>query len=621
MQRRLTGDQFDVYPARNKITDFATGKTVNYTPEERVRQLFERRLVEEYGYAKSQIDIEFQIQKGSHRIGPADIVVFMDSRKSFDNILVVVETKRQDRKDGLDQLMSYLSPTSAEFGVWFNGKEIVYIQNLKKPPYFREIADIPKKGESLADIGLYQKKDLKPAIELKSVFETCHNYIYANEGFLKEKVFNEVLKLIFIKMVDEKSANPKCEFRITDNEMTKIEEGKPTNFDQRILDLFERVKKEYADVFDQNDRINLKSLSLAYVVGQLQKYSLIRTATDVKGTAFQTIVYAHQRGERGEFFTPYPILDLAVSMLNPKDGEMVLDPACGSAGFLVTAMEHVWSNFEKQRTDLNERELKDVQIRYARNYLRGIDFNPDLARVSKMRMVLYDDGHAGIFSENSLESFEIIEKTTKGEIRKESADVALTNPPFGSKGKITSKMILQQFDLGHKWLKNKGSDILFMSSTLFEGQIPDILFIERCLQFLRYGGRMAIVLPNSDLNNITYEYVIEYIKQKSRILAVVSLPFGTFKHSGPNIKTSLLFLQKLPKEKLLELQKNGYPIFMAAIQNIGFDLRTKVPRLLYKRNQNGELVLDERNNPILETDVPEVITEFAKFREDNNLGF
>lgn len=620
MQRRLCDEETPLSSRKSKQVNPLTGKMFDANTELQVRQLFERRLIDEYGYRKEQIEIDLPMKKSGNKTDFADIVVFTDKR-DLNNIYIIVETSLQDRKDGIDKLISYFVSTSAQFGVWFNGKEIAYIKSLDKPPYYREVADIPKRGKSLSDIGLYQKRDLKPATELSSVFETCHNYIYANEGFLKEKVFNEVLKLLFIKMVDEKSANPECEFRVTDEEMKSIGLGQSTEFENRLLSLFERVKREYSDIFDKNDRLNLRPLTLAYVVGQLQKYSLGRTPTDVKGTAFQSIVSAHQRGERGEFFTPQPIIELAVKMLNPKDGEVVLDPACGSAGFLVAAMEHVWSNFERQRTDLSDKDLKDVQIRYSRNYIRGIDFNPDLAKVSKMRMVLYDDGHAGIFSENSLESFDIIEKTTKQEIKKESADVVLTNPPFGSKGKITSKIILKQFDLGHKWIKNEQQGKYQMSSELLDGQIPDILFIERCLQFLRPGGRMAIVLPDSDLNNITYEYVIEYIKQRGRILAVISLPFGTFKHSGPNVKTSILFLQKLQSACLQEIQQSGYPIFMAVTENIGYDLRTKVPRLLYKRNQVGDFIVDSNGYPVLNSDVEEIIKEFEKFKEAKELGF
>ena len=329
------------------IVDYATGKWVKLRPEEGPRQIFEKRLVGEYGYDKGQIEIEYLIQKGTRKIGPADIVIFHDpKRKTFDNIKIVVETKRKERNDGKEQLRSYSISPSQEFAVWFNGKDILFLQVLKKAPWFREIPDIPKKGETLEDVGLYYKKDLKPATELKTVFEICHNYIYANEGLLKEKVFNEVLKLIFIKMADEKKSNPKCEFRITDKELKELEEAKENAFMNRILNLFSEVKTRYSDVFDDpNERINLRPLTIAFIVSQFQKYSLINTEADVKGTAFQTFVYAHQRGERGEFFTPHPIVALAVNMLNPKDNERFIDPACGSGGFLVKGMNYIKEKF------------------------------------------------------------------------------------------------------------------------------------------------------------------------------------------------------------------------------------------------------------------------------------
>lgn len=245
-QARLFGGVIKETTKYERIIDFATGRSIRDTPEEKNRQIFERRLVEEYDYSKRAIDIEVPIKSGIGFMPKrADIVVYRDGkdRDPTRNAYIIVETKKQDRKDGIDQLESYINNTTAEYGVWFNGKEIVYLHRLKKPHAFREIPDIPAKGETLEDIGLYQKKDLKPATELKVVFETCHNYIYANEGLLKERVFNEVLKLIFIKMVDEKSASPKCEFRITDKELEEIEHGKPNAFTARIENLFERVKR------------------------------------------------------------------------------------------------------------------------------------------------------------------------------------------------------------------------------------------------------------------------------------------------------------------------------------------------------------------------------------------
>lgn len=618
----------EIAPMRGKILDFITGKQVKDTPEEKVRQLFEKRLVKEYGYSKNQIEINFMIQKGAKKIGPADIVVFRNRRKTFDNIYIIVETKRRERKDGVDQLKSYLSPSPADFGLWFNGIEIVYFQNLKKAPYFREIPDIPKKGETLEDIGLYYKRDLKPATELKTVFETCHNYIYANEGLLKEKVFNEVLKLIFIKMVDEKSASPKCQFRITDKEMKEIEEGKKNAFIQRILTLFDRVKREYADVFDPDETINLKPITIAFVISQLQKYSLIDTPADVKGTAFQTFVYAHERGERGEFFTPYPILELAVKMLNPSDSEMIIDPACGSGGFLIQTMKHVFNTIDELRPDLSEKVRSDMKIRYAHTYIKGIDINPDLASVAKMHMIFYDDGHTGIFSTNALERFEMINSIAlrygAGKIKPETFELLMTNPPFGARGKITDKVILQQFDLGHKWRKDRETGKWTKTSELRDGQVPDILFIERCLNFLRDRGRMAIVLPDGDLTNITTEYVREFIRRKARILGVVSLPRETFVPHGAGTKASVLFLQKLMEEELEELTKKNYPIFTAICEKIGYDIRG---RTIFKKNQKGGYinhegkVVESKEQAAIDSNIPEIVAKFEEFKKKYKLGF
>jgi len=621
-------ERVKVEPEEKKgyVRDFITGRRLKDKPEEGPRQILEKRFVEEYGYSKNQIEIEFPVQKGSKRIGPTDIAVFRDEKKVIDNLYIIVETKRKERKDGIDQLKSYLSPTNAEFGVWFNGKDIVYLQHLKKAPFFREIPDIPKEGETLEDVGLYQKKDLKPATELKTVFETIHNHIYANEGLLKEKVFNEMLKLIFIKMADEKALAQKCEFRITNKELDELEEGRENGFIERIFSLFDRVKSQYPDVFDPNERLNLKPLTIAFVVSQLQKYSLINTAADVKGTAFQTFVYAHQRGERGEFFTPHPIVDLCVNMLDPKDNEKFIDPACGSGGFLVAGMNYIKEKFVEERPELKTKAT-DFLKEYAHAYLSGIDINPDLAKVAKMHMVLYDDGHSGIFYANSLLDFnELVRISEKAGVsralRPEPSNfkVLMTNPPFGSKGKVTDKRILQNFELGFKWRKEKDGRWI-KTNKILDGQIPEILFIERSLKLLDEGGRMAIVLPDGILNNASLKYVREFIVSNARVLAVVSLPTGTFMQAGVNPKTSLLFLQKLREEKLEELKKKQYPVFMAIAEKIGYDLNSKTPKLIYKRNERGEILEDENKNPVLDTDVPNIIDSFNEFKQRHSLGF
>ena len=427
-------------------------------------------------------------------------------------------------------------------------------------------------------------------------------------------------------MADEKALAQKCEFRITDKELDELEEGRENGFIERIFSLFDRVKSQYPDVFDPNERLNLKPLTIAFVVSQLQKYSLINTAADVKGTAFQTFVYAHQRGERGEFFTPHPIVDLCVNMLDPKDNEKFIDPACGSGGFMVAGMNYIKEKFVKERPELKTKAT-DFLKEYAHAYLSGIDINPDLAKVAKMHMVLHDDGHTGIFCANSLlpinELVRLAEKATvprtlhphEGQFR-----VLMTNPPFGSKGKVTDKKILTEFQLGYKW-KKEDDGRWTKTNKVLDGQIPEILFVERSLQLLGEGGRMAIVLPNGTLNNSSLEYVREFIKQHSRILAVASLPVGTFMSAGANPQPSVLFLQKLSRENAEKLNKKDYPIFMAIVEKIGYDLTTKTAPPIYKRDEKGEYLVDENGERILDTDIPEIIEKFEEFKQKHDLGF
>ncbi len=611
------------------VRDFLTNRLIRLTPEEQVRQIMLMRLVQEYEYPKEWIKTEFEIQKGSKRIGPADIVVFKDAKsKDQENIWIIVETKRKERSDGIEQLKSYLAPClNAKFGIWFNGNNIAYIEVVRNRDKFefKDVLRIPKCGETT--IHLPEKKDLKPALELKSIFETCHNYIYANEGLLKEKVFNEVLKLIFMKMVDEKRSSAKCEFGITSEEEEEIKEGKSSVFTERIIKLFEEVKSRYSDVFEQNERINLKPITLAFVVSQLQEYSLIETKADVKGTAFQTFVYAHQRGERGEFFTPHPIVELAVEMLDPKDDEKFIDPACGSGGFLVNGMNYVKEKFIKERPD-KKSKANEFLKEYAHAHISGIDINPDLSKVAKMHMILYDDGHTGIYSANSLSSFEeLMDLASKARVPSpltpspNTFDVLMTNPPFGSKGKVTDKRILKQFELGYKWKQDKTTGRWIKTDELQNGQVPDILFIERCLQLLKDGGRMAIVLPDGNLNNSSLGYVRQFIQQNARILAVVSMPVGTFMQAGVNPKTSVLFLQKLNEEELNKLKQANYPIFMAVVEKIGYDLNSKTPKVMYKKDETGEVLKDKNGEPILDTDIPAIIESFKQFKKKYSLYF
>lgn len=610
-----------IYPWLRDRKDPTKPRAYPLTPEEEIRLLLTTRLISEYGYSPEQIDLEVEIKSGQMTSSKrADIVLFSNSKAKAPeaNAYIICEVKSKDRKDGLDQLETYINNTTTEFGIWWNGEDIVYLHRLKEPHKFEEIPDIPRKGETLEDVGTWSKEKLVIATDLIKVFNTIHNHIYANEGLLKEKVFNEMLKFIFMKMIDEKLSEPKPYFRITSGELEAIREGRGESFAKRIESLWARVKKEYGDVFSQDEKINLRPDTQAFVTSQLQRFDFRRTPSDIKGTAFQTFVYAHQRGERGEFFTPHPVAELMVQMMAPSDPQAILDPACGSGGLLVRAMLHIWKKIDTAK-HLNELEKKERKYTYARYYVRGIDFNPDLARVSKMHMVVYDDGHTGVFCTNSLLNLEDITEDAirhgairEGETLKEGFEVVLTNPPFGTKGKVTDRKILQQFDLGFRWLRDKKTLKWYKTDKLQDGQTPEILFIERCVQFLKPQGRMGIVLPDGILSNSSLGYVRQWIMDSTRVLASVSLPSETFVPYGSGIKASVLFLQKLPPEELRQFKEEGYDIFFASVKKIGYDVRG---RETYKRDEQGQIILGEDREPIIDTDIPRIIEAFRQVKE------
>jgi len=599
------------------IKDFATGKLLKNTPEEKRRQEIEKRLVEEWGYPKELIDIEVPIQFGSKRIGFADIVVYRDERSkdANRNAYIIVEVKQEKRRDGIEQLESYMNATTAEFGIWYNGRDIVFLRKPPKPAPIHEISRIPRYGERFEDLERqFTKDDLKPAYNLKARFDEIHNYLYANEGFLKEKLFGEVIKLIFMKLVDEKSPRREVWFWISEREYEEmLKSGDSPSFIRRIQRLWDETKRLYPEV---NGELLLKPLSIAEIVRRLQEISFTKTRDDIKGTAFQTFIHENMRGDRGEFFTPQPAIELAVGMLNPDYDESVIDPACGTGRFLIWTMEHV-----KKKYSLDAKGVAD----YARAHIAGIDINPDLVKVAKMYMVLFEDGWSNIFDANSLLPFDELEKIAeKRRVPPQATpepnkfDIVLTNPPFGSKGKINDPKILSQFELGHKWKYNKNKKKWIRTSQLLKGQTPEILFIERCWQLLKPYGRMAIVLPDGILTNQSLGYVRQWIMEHARILAVVSLPPETFVPYGTGTKASVLFIQKLPEDELEELNKKGYPIFMAVAEKIGYDVRG---RTIFKRDDEGNIVKDQKGEPIVDTDIPEIVKKFEDFKKKYGFDF
>lgn len=593
-----------------KIKCLITGKMRKETPEEYVRQEFCRILLDVYNYPKEYIDVEFPIKVGStdKRV---DIVIFNNDIKSQDNISLIVETKKKDEKEGIEQLFSYIAATTSKFGIWTNGNNIkYYYKNLTASNRFDELPDVPKYKESVDAIGQYKKNDLVKCTDLKGVFGRCNNYFFSNQGLTQDKRFSEILKILFCKIEDEKDLfTEKCQFYITPEEQ-KTDTGMK-NFRDRIDTLFIKVKTRFKEdnIFEENDILQLNDRCLSFAVAELQKYSLLETNVDIKGVAFETFVGANLRGEHGEFFTPREIVTMATECIMPKYNEVICDPCCGSGGFLVMALKYIRSQYEKLARSHPNINVDGLFREYSDKCIRGIDFNPDLSRVAKMNMVLNDDGHTGLFHLDSLTPFEEWPEKMKAKIYKGGIDIIMTNPPFGKKCVIDDKKILQHYKLGHKWEKDPQGNWQ-VTNKIDESRTPDILFIERCLDLLKPGGRMAIVLPDGILGNDGLEYVRHFILTEADIVAIIDCPVESFLPST-DTKTSLLILKKKKSKGLPQT----FESFMAIPKSCGHDRRGKE---LYIRDENGDIVMSN-GVPKIDNDFEEVTRRLIEHVKSKNI--
>ncbi len=410
----------------------------------------------------------------------------------------------------------------------------------------------------MSDLPLFREDNL-----LK-IFEEIHNYIYANDGLSSQQTLEEIVKILFIKISDENSEVN--QFNIFAEEWDDLKQGKDVSkFKERITNLFEQTREKYQDIFETDERIRVSSGVLGFIVNKLQNISLFDSSQDAKGLAFQKFLSHREKQGRGEFFTPEPVIDFCVKMIQPELHETIIDPACGTGGFLISALNYLKNNFADA----------DVENIVSEN-LFGFDINRSTVRIAKMKLLLESKGKTNIFCTNSLENLNNLLSA-----KPDGFDILLTNPPFGTSGKITDRQILVNFDLGYKWesIGNKYK----RTDKISNGQPAEILFVERSLQLLKEGGKMGIVLPNGHFENPSLEHIRFYIKQKAKILAIVNLPPETFIPFGTGVKTSLLFLQKE------SLKTNSqYPVFFGKVKKPGI-WGIKTERLLIRKTDTGKL--------------------------------
>lgn len=601
-----------------KILDFIDGTTLRSdTPEEYVRQEILKSLVREYGYRKEHIRVEFPIKFGSRRVR-VDIAVFPPElgvvEQTQQSAWMLIECKSSKirpsmKKDGVDQMLSYMAACpNVQVGMWTNGEDMAtYAFDVDSQGHRTsvEIPDIPRFGDT-AEAGTPRFDQLRPAASdsLLFAFRRAHSYIAGNQGMQKPEAFWELLKLIFCKIQDERdSGSP--QFYATPKERQSMTGLMKCN--SRLGKLFDNVKKQYSQIFKSNEQIELEPKVLAYIVTQLQMYSLLDSDVDVKGKAYEEVVGSNLRGDRGEFFTPRNVCNMMVDMLDPNDKDLIIDPACGTGGFLISAMNHVVASVKDEvRASGRSRQLQEDTIRdrkryFLENNLVGLDFNPNLVRATKMNMVMNNDGSGGLFQANSLANptqwaDDLRSRDLLGKI-----DVILTNPPFGSKIPIDDPATLEQFDLGHQWDYEENTDT-WVKSTKTTARPPEILFIERCVQLLKpETGRAAIVLPDGILGSPGLGYVRQWILTHTTVLASVDLHPDTFQ-PGTSVQTSVLVLQRKSNQQIREetaaRRIKDYDIFMAICNRIGHDKRGNA---IYKRDEQGFEIVRETEDAVTTT--------------------
>ena len=560
---------------KSKITYVTSDNHIeNYNdPEEKVRAEFWAELIYKYEYPANRIKVEVVVPDRLPT-DRADIVIFMDDECK--RPYTVVECKKDGVTDAefmqaIEQGVGNATwvKLRAEYVVIVAGatRRVLDVSD-KFGALEREqniLADLPKaygkpqefrfykggvneKGEDVSDIAPVAREDLITAIK------KCHQTLWGGGRLSPPTAFGELCKLIFVKISDEqkprKNGQP-YQFQIKTHEPS-------SKLAERINELYNEQKQKDPEVFTESIKVDDRVLRT--VVSHLEAINLNKTDLDVKGVAFEQFMDGFFKGDFGQYFTPRPIIEFCVNMMKPEHDWDVLDPACGSGGFLLHALDYM----RKQAGDYYEKGTIDYfnfWHDFAAKHLYGIEINDEIARVAKMNMIVHDDGHTNVISHDALDSIDKMHEHNQG-FAKDKFDLILTNPPFGSTINKAEKPYLTSYELGKiKDSKGKEKDR--------PRQISEVLFIERIWEFLKPGiGKAAIVLPDGILTNSSSQYVRDFILEKFQLLAVVSLPQCAFAHFGAGVKASVIFVRK---RKDLEKPDGNEAIFMAAPELIGYD--------------------------------------------------
>lgn len=611
--------QLEVQVKGNKIFAPLKDKWLVNKPEEEVRQKYICRLVNNYGYSIEQMAQEMQVTNSQRGKGAAraDIVIWRNPQDKSGNKypLVVVECKAESvsvRKEDYYQGMNYASWVHADFFVTTNLKETRIFKIVKGeiPDRLEEVVDIPDavKANNQKEIDkLLGQTKAFTRDEFSRLLFKCHNIIRNNDKLSPEAAFDEISKILFMKIRYERMNSNAQIFSLA--EFKRLKDAwnltKSTKSNDFYQELFNNTKKDFEKdhLFSDNARIEIRENSFEQIVKELEIYNLSTTSDDVKGIAFEQFLGKTFRGELGQFFTPRTIVDFMVSIIDPQEGEYICDPCCGSGGFLIKSFEyvrkHIEEDIERQKEEikksyynedfdsLSEKTKQNIEVKISKAFAKlneelninnekgrlrtlsfdciyGTDANPRMARTAKMNMIMHGDGHGGVHHHDGL--------LNVNGIFENRFDVILTNPPFGARvekdlkileaDKFTDKAKIAEYtkrygDAYIEALKQVNDNIgkPLLSLYKIDNGLTEVLFIERCLNLLKPGGRMGIVLPEGVLNNSNLQKVREFVESRAKILLIVSIPQDVFMASGATVKPSLLFFKKFTEKEAKEFKK------------------------------------------------------------------
>lgn len=662
----------------NKIFAPLKNKELVLTPEERVRQEYICRLVNHYGYELAQMDQELQVNNSHRGQGKAraDIVVWKSAsaKSDEDAATIVVECKAEYitiREEDYFQGYNYAAWAGADFFVTTNLKEtrVFKVNKGKLPKRLEEIVDIPKAEE------LTNTKKLKELLSQTKAFNRdefskllfkCHNIIRNNDKLSPEAAFDEISKVLFIKIRYERDNTGTQIF--SEEEFKKLREAYDKTKSKQSLpfyqQLFERTKEDYVkdDLFEPNDTIKIKEASFEAIVKELEVYNLSRTADDVKGIAFEKFLGKTFRGELGQFFTPRTIVDFMVALLDPEEGEVICDPCCGSGGFLIKAFEYVREKiendiqkvkeqikaqlFDEKYDSLSDKKKEEVDKRVdeyftalnqeldtmqndsrlqqlSHDCIFGTDANPRMARTAKMNMIMHGDGHGGVHHHDGL--------LNVNGIFENRFDVILTNPPFGSRvekslkiteaDKFTDEAKIKYYTkrYGKEYTKaleqvngNIGESVLSLYDSGKLSGLTEVLFIERCLRLLKPGGRLGIVLPEGVLNNTQLQSVRELFEGMAKIILITSIPQDVFMASGATVKPSLMFFKKFTSEEVAQYEQAKAKAYEQVTAKYANELAVLTAFIADKNNSRSEIKQKKAELKVLEAKIAEEVKPIVK---------